>query len=122
VAADIIGTWQLLDEAATEAGGRPLPRLYGAEPLGSVTFTAAGRFAAILSDGGQGQAPRAMTAFCGRYGPEGATLLLHAEASTNPAHLAEPQRREVVLDGERLQLVARAPNGATRIFTWGRLA
>jgi hypothetical protein len=43
----IIGTWRLIDEIAQDQDGKPLPTLFGPDPMGLVIFTEAGRMMAL---------------------------------------------------------------------------
>ena len=115
----LVGTWRLVGEEAFDAEGAPRPLIYGRAPLGSVTFTAEGRVAAVLSDGREdAPAPRGFTAFCGRYTLEDALLTLHLEAATRPGLLAAPQLRLVSRHGSRMALTAAPVEGTIRRFAW----
>jgi hypothetical protein len=119
----IVGTWTLIGETAVDSAGEPGALFYGDVPVGCATFTAAGRVAAVLTDGRMNDVsePRPLTAFCGRYSFDGTLIVMHVDGATRPPMLAEPQVRMVRFEGDAMILTATAADGSTRSFIWRQL-
>jgi len=127
----IVGTWRLVETAAQDPGGSPLPphfAPYGPKPMGIVTFTADGRMMAVLCDGRpalpEGSA-REYNSYCGNYSFDGETLVTKVDGASSPSRLADQVRR-VSFDGDRV--VLRPPvdevDGVARqrVLVWERIA
>jgi hypothetical protein len=124
----ILGTWRLVAEDAWDGSGQPRPTLFGLMPLGTITFTWAGRMMCVLADGRpdpiDGQ--RAFGAYGGAYTFDGTRLEIKVDGAVEPAMVGTVQIRDARFDGHRLLL--RPPVGfrgaedVTREVTWERIA
>ena len=106
----IVGTWRLVETAAQDPDGLPLPERYapyGPRPMGIVTFTADGRMMAVLCDGRPelpaGSPAREYNSYCGNYSFDGETLVTKVDGASSPSRLADQVRR-VSFDGDRVVL------------------
>ena len=127
---DIVGTWRLVDTAAHDPDGNPMPQPYGPLPMGVVTLNADGRMMAVLCDGRTAmpadQPAREYASYCGNYTFDGSVMVTKADAASHPSRLAIDQVRQVSFDGERM--VLRPPldqvDGVTRqrVLTWEKIS
>lgn len=125
---DILGTWRLVTTAAHDRDGRPLAPPYGPEPVGVVTFTAAGRMIAALCDG-RAELPagsaREYVSYMGSYIYDGSTLVTRVDGTSDAPRMGTEQVRRVAFDGERM--VLRPPEDEVggvrrqRVLTWERI-
>ena len=116
-AKDLVGTWSL---ATAEA--------FGANPKGSATFEANGRFSIILmraalpkyasnnrTQGGPADYKATVEgslAYFGTYSVSGTDLLLHIEGSTFPNWAGSDQKRiNLAITGDELKYVQPTPSG-----------
>ncbi|MEQ8813700.1 MAG: lipocalin-like domain-containing protein [Marinovum algicola] len=126
---DIVGTWRLVTTAAHDRDGRALPQPYGPSPIGTATFTAAGRMIAALCDGRPevpGGAPREYVSYCGDYRYDGAILATRVDGTSDAPRMGTEQVRRVAFDGHLM--VLRPPEDTVdgvarqRVLTWERIA
>jgi hypothetical protein len=125
---DLVGTWRLLAEVATDAAGLTQPTLFGPTPLGTVTFDRSGRMILVVVDGRTdvpaGQ--RMFMAYTGRYEFDGHRLTTFTDAAASPALLATPQVRDVRFS-DADTIVLSPPTGfmgqadVRREYTWERI-
>jgi hypothetical protein len=125
---DIVGTWRLVATTAHDPSGAPMPPPYGPQPMGTVTFTAGGRMAAVLCDS-RAAVPegemREYQSYCGTYTYDGALLVTRVDAASDPARMATDQVRRVSFEGERM--VLRPPVDRVggverqRVLSWERI-
>jgi hypothetical protein len=102
----IVGTWRLVATRATNDAGEPFDPPYGPIPLGTVTFTEAGRMHAVLCDG-RPELPagevREYNSYCGVYTFDGKMLVTKVDAASEPSRFADQVRR-VEFNGDRMSL------------------
>ena len=124
----LVGVWRLVAENAWSAAGEPRPNLYGPMGMGLLTFTAAGRMMAMLSDGRPGpiDGARAFVSYCGDYTFDGARLVTQVDGASDPVFFSEPQARDARLEGNRLTLRPpvgfRGASDLVRELVWERIS
>ncbi len=104
---DLIGTWKLIETRATDGQGNALPPPYGGPELriGTVTFDAGGRMAAVLCQGVVGpDEKREYYSYCGHFTFDGKTLVTRVDATSDPARMGSDQVRDVTMEGGRMIL------------------
>jgi hypothetical protein len=125
---NLVGTWRLLAEVATDSAGLTQPTLFGPTPLGTMTFDRSGCMIVVIADGRPdvpvGQ--RMFMAYTGRYEFDGHRLTTFIDAASSPSLLATPQVRHVrSSDADRI--VLSPPTGfmgqadVRRELTWERI-
>ncbi len=81
----IVGIWKLVGSSARDPEGKPVPRPYGPEGMGLVTFKPNGRMMAVLNDGRaavpEGTA-REYVSYSGTYTFDGQTLTTRVDGSS----------------------------------------
>ena len=118
----LIGAWQLLSWENRAADGQ-LTYPMGTDALGSLLYTADGRFSVIISRRGRAgfaagdllsgtteekaRAVEGFVAYAGRYSFHGDRVVHHVELSLFPNWVGTDQERSVELSGDRLILSAR---------------
>ncbi len=133
----IVGTWRLLSyEVEVQATGEMFPPM-GAAPTGYTIFTAGGRVWFMLtgdgreagdSDREQARLLESVIAYTGRYRIEDDAWITAVDVAWNPAWVGTEQRRQFVLEDDRLQVLTPwrvmpnwADKGETRsIITFAR--
>jgi hypothetical protein len=124
----IIGTWRLIDEIAQDQDGKPLPTLFGPDPMGLVIFTEAGRMMAAISDGATDaiDANRNHVFYYGSFTFDDNQLVTVVEGSSDPIWQESQQIRDARFDGG--YLILSPPTGllgpldVRRDLTWERIA
>jgi hypothetical protein len=127
VTMNIIGTWRLIAEAATDADGRPQPTLFGPSPMGVATFDSSGRIVLIAVDGRseEPEGKRTFLSYSGRFGFDGRQLTTLVDAANDPAMVGTSQVRDVRFD--RSRLILSPPVGfkgeadVRREYTWEKI-
>jgi Lipocalin-like domain len=103
----IVGTWRLIETKAHDDAGKSLPRPYGPQPMGLVTFQADGRMMAVLCDGRASlpsDEPRQFMSYAGNYRFDGSTLVTKVDASSDASRIGGEQVRHVRFEGGRMLL------------------
>jgi lipocalin-like protein len=103
----IVGTWRLVETKAHDDAGKTLPRPYGPQPMGLVTFQADGRMMAVLCDGRASLAPdepRQFMSYAGNYRFDGSTLVTQVDASSDASRIGGEQVRQVRFEHGRMLL------------------
>jgi hypothetical protein len=125
----IVGTWKLVRATARDGAGAALPEPYGGNGIGRVTFTAEGRMQSVVCDGRREMPPgqtRDYSSYCGNYTFDGARLVTHVDAASDPSRIGSDQVRGVRFEGERVVLTPppRQSGGQEehRELTWERIA
>jgi hypothetical protein len=118
----LVGAWQLLSWENRAADGQVTYPM-GTDALGSLLYTASGRFSVTISRRGragfaagdllggtteeQARAVEGFVAYAGRYSFHGDRVVHHVELSLFPNWVGSDQQRWVELNGDRLTLSAR---------------
>jgi hypothetical protein len=118
----LVGAWQLLSWENRAADGQVTYPM-GTDALGSLLYTASGRFSVTISRRGragfaagdllggtteeQARAVEGFVAYAGRYSFHGDRVVHHVELSLLPNWVGSDQQRWVELSGDRLILSAR---------------
>ena len=124
----IIGTWRLIDEAAWDQDGKPLPTLFGSNPLGLVIFTSANRMMVAIADGTPDpiDGPRTDVFYYGSFTFDGHRLVTIVDGCSDAIWQETPQIREARFDAGRLILSPPVgllgPLDVRRDLTWERIA
>ncbi|WP_345776293.1 lipocalin-like domain-containing protein [Luteimonas salinisoli] len=134
-----MGTWRLVSyDVEVRSTGERFPAM-GEHPAGYTIFSPEGRVWFMLAGDGRqpGDSDREMAqlletliAYTGRYRIEGDDWVTAVDVAWNPAWVGTEQRRQFVLDGDRLQVLTPwrvmpnwADEGETRsIITFERVA
>jgi hypothetical protein len=107
IVGSIVGTWRLVETKAHDDTGKTLPRPYGPEPMGLVTFQADGRMMAVLCDGRASlpsDEPRQFMSYAGNYRFDGSTLVTKVDASSDASRIGGEQVRQVRFERGRMLL------------------
>ena len=107
IVGSIVGTWRLVETKAHDDTGKTLPRPYGPQPMGLVTFQPDGRMMAVLCDGRASLPPdeaRQFMSYAGNYRFDGATLVTKVDASSDASRIGGEQVRQVRFEGGRMML------------------
>ena len=123
---DLVGVWRLVGGSITDEAGAWCGRPYGPHGTGLLSLTADGRMMAVLVDAGpEAEGAREYASYCGTYTFDGAVLTTTTYAHSEP-RFAEPQRRRVRMDGDRLILNPPATEQQgrriTRELVWERIS
>ena len=118
----LVGAWQLVSWENRTADGQVTYPM-GTDALGSLVYTASGRFSVTISRRGragfaagdllsgtteeQARAVEGFVAYAGRYSFHGDRVVHHVELSLFPNWVGSDQERWVELSGDRLTLSAR---------------
>lgn len=129
-AADIVGTWMLVDAKAIDADGKELPRPYGgADVMGRLTFNAQGRMVSVICDSRLDIPPgehREYTSYCGTYRLNGNQLTTRVDAAADEERMGSDQVRDVHFEGDLMVLrPPMKPYGARveqRQLRWKKIA
>ena len=109
----IVGTWRLVEAKSHDPKGQPLSVPYGGKGMGRVMFSAEGRMMAVVCDG-RPELPadtrRDYSSYCGNYKFDGTQLITRVDAASDPARIGSDQVRDVSFDGDRMILLAAAPD------------
>lgn len=106
----LTGSWALVAAFIDVPGGERFDYL-GATPRGRLILDPSGYMAALLTAGersGDDAAP-SMLAYTGRFTADGASFVTQVDAASLPAWEGTAQRRDFVVDGDRLTI--RTPPG-----------
>ncbi len=137
----LVGTWSLISMTYVDPDGHEVAP-WGLQPLGRITYTADGRFSAVIASPlremsspsgaapieAQAKAFRHSTGYAGTYELTGDTMLHHVEVATDPTWHETVQTRYVAYDGSRLSLstppvpTRRDPAGHTITLVWEKLS
>jgi Lipocalin-like domain len=107
IVGSIVGTWRLVETKAHDDTGKTLPRPYGPQPMGLVTFQADGRMMAVLCDGRASlpsEEPRQFMSYAGNYRFDGSTLVTKVDASSDASRIGGEQVRQVRFERGRMLL------------------
>jgi Lipocalin-like domain len=107
IVGSIVGTWRLVETKAHDDTGKTLPRPYGPQPMGLVTFQADGRMMAVLCDGRASlpsEEPRQFMSYAGNYRFDGSTLITKVDASSDASRIGGEQVRQVRFERGRMLL------------------
>jgi hypothetical protein len=107
IVGSIVGTWRLVETKAHDDTGKTLPRPYGPQPMGLVTFQPDGRMMAVLCDGRASlpsDEPRQFMSYAGNYRFDGATLVTKVDASSEASRIGGEQVRQVRFERGRMLL------------------
>jgi Lipocalin-like domain len=107
IVGSIVGTWRLIETKAHDDAGKTLPRPYGPQPMGLVTFQADGRMMAVLCDGRASlpsDEPRQFMSYAGNYRFDGSTLVTKVDASSDASRIGGEQVRQVRFERGRMLL------------------
>ena len=104
----IVGIWKLVDASARGPDGAAMPRPYGPEGMGLVTFKPNGRMMAVLNDA-RAVVPdgvaREYVSYCGTYTFDGETLITRVDGSSIARIVpGGDQIRGVRFEGARMTL------------------
>ena len=137
----LVGTWSLVSMTYVDRDGHEIAP-WGLQPLGRITYTADGRFSAVLASPdrpmtnpsgaapleAQARAFRNGSAYCGTYELDGDTMYHHVEVAIDPTWQDTIQERAVAFDGTHLSLstqpivTRRDPAGHVLTLRWEKLA
>jgi hypothetical protein len=142
----LVGWWTLLSITAIAADGTRDPAVYGANPVGSLTYTATGHMMVMFERGdrpplsGNPSSPFALgavpseelaqafvsfSAYTGTYACHGGTVHHHLTTASLPNRVGSTQVRQFSLNGDRLTLTTPAimQAGLSTVFEliWQRL-
>jgi hypothetical protein len=137
----LVGTWSLVSMIYVDRDGNEIAP-WGLQPLGRLTYTADGRFSAVLAateramSAPSGAAPieaqaaafRHASAYCGTYELADDTMFHHVEVAVDPTWQDTVQERSVGYDGRFLTLATqpivtrRDPAGHVLTLRWEKLA
>ena len=131
----LIGSWLLRGWTVTDDRGVTHP--FGTDPVGSIMYSADGRMSALISRGDRSPLPGNrpsdasdaelaagfLSFFCytGPWRVDGDTVIHTLEVALNPNLVGTEQRRQMVFEGDRLDLVAveQTPVGPRRhVISW----
>jgi hypothetical protein len=117
----LVGTWRLVAASSKTSTGEPSDPPYGADPSGSLTYTADGRVTALISYGGrkpisvgasgqvlleeQAEAFKTFFAYSGRFVLSGDKVTHQIEISSIQNYLGRNLVRTVKMEGDRITLV-----------------
>jgi len=107
IVGSIVGTWRLVETKAHDDAGKTLPRPYGPQPMGLVTFQADGRMMTVLCDGRASlppDEPRQYMSYAGNYRFDGSTLITKVDASSDRSRVGGEQVRLVHFESGRMVL------------------
>jgi hypothetical protein len=118
----LVGAWQLLSWENRAADGQVTYPM-GTDALGSLLYSASGRFSVTISQAGRAgfaagdllsgtteekaRVVEGFVAYAGRYSFHGDRVVHHVELSLFPNWVGSDQQRWVELNGDRLTLSAR---------------
>src|SRR5262249_25702320 len=110
----LIGSWKLISASSTDTKGQRSETPYNAEPTGSLTYTADGRVAALISYGGRkpismgatgqalleehAEAFKTFIGYGGRYTLNGDRVIHHIEVSSIQNFVGRDLSRNVKFD------------------------
>ena len=137
----LVGTWALLSMSYVDRDGHEIAP-WGLLPLGRITYTADGRFSAVLAAPDRemtkpsGSAPieaqaaafRKSLGYAGRYELAGDVMFHYVDVATDPTWQDTVQERLVRYDGRILTLATqpivtkRDPGGHVLTLTWEKIA
>ena len=105
MSAELTGAWTLLAAYIDGPGGERLDYL-GPSPQGRIILDPSGWMVALLTanerTGDAAELFGSMLAYTGRFTADGASFTTHVDAAWVPAWVGTEQRREYVVDGDRL--------------------
>ncbi|WP_017299491.1 lipocalin-like domain-containing protein [Nodosilinea nodulosa] len=144
----LLGTWSLVSASAIYADGSVTPEVYGANPKGYITYTAAGRMMVMFARGDRpalskpvgsplssemdaipteelARAFTSFSAYAGTYSIEGNTVTHRLEVASIPNRVGTDLVRTFTISGNRVTLRT-APtdqNGGLQVFdlVWERV-
>jgi hypothetical protein len=141
-ASRIAGTWKLLSMRRIDRSTGVQTDLWGACPVGLLTYTADGRMSAVITSASRSisadtasDAPineqamlfRTSIAYAGSYSPTDSGMVHHVEVASDPALVGQDQIRfaslagdTLVVTGPPLQTVS-DPNPAVMQLVWERI-
>lgn len=136
---DVHGTWKLASYVREEVGGAAT-QPWGEKPGGYLTLLPDGRMTMVIT--AEGRAPVAhddpalaeksakllstVTAYAGRYEVKERAIVFQVEVAWRPDWVGTEQRRELVLEGDRMILRTQPMRSATTgkesvyVLTWVR--
>ncbi len=125
--ATIVGTWRLVAMTTRDAVTGEEQQTWGANPIGYLTYTPAGRMSAIVAKADRkiaadsaGRASveeqaalfRDSFAYAGRYTLTDDGVIHHVEVAADPTWIGKDQRRITKLEGNRLTVTSAAIESA----------
>ncbi len=136
----LVGTWALVSMTFDDPDGHEVAP-WGLQPLGRITYSADGRFSAVIASASremtkpslaasvesQAAAFRKSLGYAGTYDFDGDTMFHHVDVATDPTWQDTIQERGVSYDGRLLSLTTppvvtkRDPSGHIMILRWEKL-
>lgn len=141
-AGSIVGTWKLISMTYQDQTTGKQVELWGANPIGFLTYTPDGRMSAVISASKrsfsasnpsqtsteeQASYFRSCFAYAGAYTPTDKGVIHHVEVANDPAWVGKDQVRYLHFEGNRLIVTAPAtktvsdPNARVLTLVWERL-
>jgi hypothetical protein len=118
---NLVGTWKLVSASASTATGEPAVTSFGPSPTGTLLYTAEGRMAVMISNGGRkplsadpysapveerADAFNTFFAYAGRYTLTGDKVIHHVEISSLQSFAGKDLVRLIKFEGDRITLVS----------------
>jgi Lipocalin-like domain len=116
-AAELVGTWKLVDASSKTSAGEKIDAPYGIDPVGFLTYTAEGRISSVISYGGrkplsmgggkieeQAEAFKTFLAYAGRYTLSGDKVTHHIEVSSVQNYVDRDLVRTIKFEDDRITL------------------
>jgi hypothetical protein len=136
----LVGTWSLVSMTFDDRDGNEVAP-WGLQPLGRITYTADGRFSAVIASANREMSKPSLAAsvesqaaafrnglgYAGTYDLSGDTMFHHVDVATDPTWQDTIQERGVSYDGRVLSLstppvvTKRDPNGHVMVLRWEKL-
>jgi len=138
----VVGTWRLISMTYQDQTTNKQVELWGANPIGFLTYTPDGRMSAVISASKrsfsasnpsqtsteeQASYFRSCFAYAGSYTPTDKGVIHHVEVANDPAWVGRDQVRYLHFEGNRLIVTAPAtktvsdPNARVLTLVWERL-